>query len=160
MPISGLRRVAIACSLAGAEGMRIGGSGTCSGVGAAVCCSGVAGQGEGLSMCVGKASGVMIVIGTSIFAGDGAAAGWLAGAAACCVAGALAIAAGSDWRLLRCDQYVSAEIHNCGPPQYDHAVLSGPVSDDFYAVLYGDVTGNWSPAAQGLAADAAATWLL
>jgi hypothetical protein len=68
----------------------------------------------------------------------------------------VAIAAGSDWRLLRCDQYASAQVQSCGLPQYDHPVLSGAVSDDFYAVLYGDVTGNWAPA-QGLAASPASS---
>jgi hypothetical protein len=67
----------------------------------------------------------------------------------------VATAAGSDWRLLRCDQYVSAESQNCGVPQYVHPALAGSVSDDFYAVLYGDVTGNWSPA-QTLSATRAA----
>ncbi len=65
-----------------------------------------------------------------------------------------ATTAGSDWRLLRCDHYLSAETQDCGPPQYDYLALPGAVSDDFYAVLYGDVTGNWSPAV-GVAAMAA-----
>jgi len=51
----------------------------------------------------------------------------------------VAAAAGSDWRLLRCDAYP-----DCGPPRYVHPSLDGERTDDFHAVLYGDVSGNWS----------------
>jgi arylsulfatase A-like enzyme len=46
---------------------------------------------------------------------------------------------GSDWRFVRCDSYPS-----CGDPFFLHNPLTGSVTDDFYAILYGDVTGNWS----------------
>jgi hypothetical protein len=59
----------------------------------------------------------------------------------------VATAAGSDWRFLRCDTYTDATHQTCGAPSYTHAPLTGTPVDDFYAVLYGDVSGNWSPAA-------------
>jgi len=59
----------------------------------------------------------------------------------------VATAAGSDWRFLRCDTYTDATNQNCGAPSYTHAPLTGTPTDNFYAVLYGDVSGNWSPAA-------------
>jgi hypothetical protein len=59
----------------------------------------------------------------------------------------VAVSTGSDWRLFRCDTYTSASNQNCGSPQYVFAPLGGAQTANFYAVLYGDVTGNWSPAA-------------
>jgi len=67
----------------------------------------------------------------------------------------VATATGSDWRYLRCDDYSSATSQDCELPLYTHAPLTGSVEDDFYGILYGDVTGNWQPAA-GEAARAAA----
>jgi hypothetical protein len=57
----------------------------------------------------------------------------------------VAVATGSDWRFLRCDHYVSATVQDCGAPVYAHAPLGGSRVDDFYAVLYGEVSGNWEP---------------
>jgi len=54
---------------------------------------------------------------------------------------------GSDWRFLRCDNYVDAGNHDCGPASYTHAPLVGPVVDNFVGILLGDVSGNWAPAA-------------
>jgi hypothetical protein len=68
----------------------------------------------------------------------------------------VAVATGSDWRYLRCDSYASATSHDCDSAIYTHAPLAGPVEDDFYAVLYGDVTGNWEPVTTAAAAQAAA----
>jgi len=58
----------------------------------------------------------------------------------------VATATGSDWRFLRCDSYVDPFDQDCGTPRFEHAPLQGPATDDFYAVLYGDVSGNWAPA--------------
>ncbi|MBZ5640114.1 MAG: hypothetical protein LAO51_15315 [Acidobacteriia bacterium] len=57
----------------------------------------------------------------------------------------VAAATGSDWKFLRCDVYGSAVDQNCGPAAYP-APLTGMATDNFYAVLYGDVTGNWEAA--------------
>jgi hypothetical protein len=51
-----------------------------------------------------------------------------------------ATAEGSDWKFLRCDAYPS-----CGDAIYSHTPLDGPATDDFHAVLFGDVSGNWTP---------------
>jgi hypothetical protein len=53
--------------------------------------------------------------------------------------------AGSDWDYLRCDNYSDPSNHDCTTPIYPHDPLTGPETDDFYAVLYGDVDGNWTP---------------
>jgi hypothetical protein len=58
----------------------------------------------------------------------------------------VATATGSDWKFLRCDNYVSATQQDCGAPVYVHAPLGGAQVDDFHAILYGEVSGNWSPA--------------
>ena len=55
----------------------------------------------------------------------------------------VADASGSDWLFYRCDRYDGASDHDCVAPVYTHSPLTGSVSDDFYAILYGDVTGNW-----------------
>jgi hypothetical protein len=50
--------------------------------------------------------------------------------------------AGSDWRFLKC---APSYPDNCGAPIYDFTPLVGPETDrNFYAILYGDVTGNWT----------------
>jgi hypothetical protein len=54
---------------------------------------------------------------------------------------------GSDWAFLRCDNYVDASTHDCTTPEYVFDPLSQTESADFYAILYGDPTGNWQPAA-------------
>jgi hypothetical protein len=52
-------------------------------------------------------------------------------------------ASGSDWKFLRCDSYPG-----CGAPVYNFTPISqGETGKNFYAVLYGDVTGNWQPSA-------------
>ena len=57
---------------------------------------------------------------------------------------------GSDWAFFRCDNYVDASNQDCGPPSYLHDPLTASeLDDDFHAVLYGDVTGNWLPATDG-----------
>ncbi len=61
----------------------------------------------------------------------------------------VAATAGSDWRFLRCDTYDDAANQDCGDPVYVHEPLAQPAVDDFYAVLYGDVSGNWLPEAGG-----------
>jgi hypothetical protein len=59
---------------------------------------------------------------------------------------------GSDWKFLRCDSYVDETNQDCVPvdpllhPSYSHNPLTDPESDDFYAILYGDVSGNWEKA--------------
>jgi hypothetical protein len=50
---------------------------------------------------------------------------------------------GSDWAFFRCDNYTSATVQDCGDPEYIHTPLTAIETDNFYAVLYGDVTGNW-----------------
>ena len=47
----------------------------------------------------------------------------------------------SDWQFLRCASYPS-----CTTPEYTYTPLSGPEVADFYALLYGDVSGNWAKA--------------
>jgi hypothetical protein len=56
-------------------------------------------------------------------------------------------ATGSDWKFLRCDAYAYPGNPGCGAALYDYNPITGPVSgQNFYAVLYGEVTGNWQPA--------------
>jgi len=62
----------------------------------------------------------------------------------------VATSSGSDWRFLRCDTYDDATNQDCGAPLYLHTPLTQPEVGDFYALLYGDVSGSWQPAA-GLA---------
>jgi hypothetical protein len=57
-----------------------------------------------------------------------------------------ATSSGSDWRYFRCDRYVSADDESCDDPVFALSGWSGTFTGDFYAVLLGDVTGNWSPA--------------
>jgi hypothetical protein len=65
----------------------------------------------------------------------------------------VALAMDSDWAFYRCDNYVSESNHDCTSPVHSHDPLSGTVQDDFYAILYGDVTGNWQPAGGRAAQD-------
>ena len=51
----------------------------------------------------------------------------------------VALDGGSDWAFRRCDAYPT-----CQEPVYQHAPLGGPATDDFYAILFGDVSGNWT----------------
>jgi hypothetical protein len=53
---------------------------------------------------------------------------------------------GSDWAFVRCDSYGYPGPSGCVAPAHAFTPVSGPVTGaDFYAVLYGDVTGNWNP---------------
>jgi hypothetical protein len=55
---------------------------------------------------------------------------------------------GSDWKFLRCDTYAYPGDPGCGTPSYTFTPITGAESGkDFHAILYGDVTGNWQPAA-------------
>ena len=66
----------------------------------------------------------------------------------------VADAAGSDWLFYRCNRYDGASDHDCFGPVYSHAPLTGSVTDDFYAILYGDVTGNWQDPGRSASATA------
>jgi hypothetical protein len=69
----------------------------------------------------------------------------------------VATAHGSDWAFLRCDAYAFPGAPGCGPPAHVFTPIAGPESGrNFFAILYGDVTGNWTPAV-GLAASARAS---
>jgi hypothetical protein len=57
----------------------------------------------------------------------------------------VAVARASDWAFFRCDNYADANNHDCTIPSYTHDPLLATETDDFYAVIYGDVTGNWAP---------------
>jgi hypothetical protein len=60
----------------------------------------------------------------------------------------VATATGSDWKFLRCDAYAFPGDPGCGAPAYNFTPLSqAEAGKNFHAVLYGDVTGNWEPAA-------------
>jgi hypothetical protein len=60
---------------------------------------------------------------------------------------------GSDWKYLRCDAYAYPGDPGCGPALYDYNPLTSVVAgQNFYAVLYGEVTGNWQPAGSFAAA--------
>jgi hypothetical protein len=51
----------------------------------------------------------------------------------------VATAQSSDWKFLRCDNYP-----NCAPvAEYSYPTLSQNETANFYAVFYGDVSGNW-----------------
>ena len=61
----------------------------------------------------------------------------------------VAVTTGSDWKFLRCDAYAFPGDPGCGSPSYTFTPISQAESGkDFYAILYGDVTGNWQPASQ------------
>ena len=58
----------------------------------------------------------------------------------------VATATGSDWKFLRCDTYAYPGATGCGPPVQTFSPISQvETGRDFYAILYGDVTGNWEP---------------
>jgi hypothetical protein len=60
---------------------------------------------------------------------------------------AVAQSIGSDWKFLRCDAYAYPGDPGCGDPVYQFSPMSQSESGkNFYAVLYGEVTGNWRPA--------------
>jgi hypothetical protein len=60
----------------------------------------------------------------------------------------VATATGSDWKFLRCDAYAFPGDPGCGTPAYNFTPISqSETGKNFYAILYGDVTGNWAPAA-------------
>ncbi|MBP7148343.1 MAG: CotH kinase family protein [Acidobacteria bacterium] len=56
----------------------------------------------------------------------------------------VAVATGSDWLFLRCDQYDGPAAHDCTVAEYRHEPITGQETDDFHAIFYGDVSGNWS----------------
>jgi len=61
----------------------------------------------------------------------------------------VATTTGSDWAFFRCDAYAFPGDPGCGSPSYAFTPISqAEAGKDFYAILYGDVTGNWQPAAQ------------
>src|SRR5262249_20060563 len=55
----------------------------------------------------------------------------------------VATANASDWKFLRCDAYPF-----CTSPVYSYTPLTQPETSNFYALLYGDVSGNWAPATE------------
>jgi hypothetical protein len=58
----------------------------------------------------------------------------------------VAVATSSDWKFLKCSPYGPPNDPGCGAPVYGFSPISQSQSGkDFYAVLYGDVTGNWQP---------------
>jgi hypothetical protein len=60
----------------------------------------------------------------------------------------VATANGSDWAFLRCDAYAFPGAPGCGPPAHAFTPIAQAESGrNFFAILYGDVTGNWQPAA-------------
>jgi len=61
----------------------------------------------------------------------------------------VATATGSDWAFLRCDAYGFPGANGCVPPVHAFTPLAQAETErNFYAILYGDVTGNWAPAAE------------
>ena len=58
----------------------------------------------------------------------------------------VATSSASDWKFLRCDTYVDATNNTCGPASFTHNPLTGSPIDNFFAILYGDVSGNWASA--------------
>jgi hypothetical protein len=60
----------------------------------------------------------------------------------------VATSTGSDWKFYRCDAYAYPGNPGCGSPSYSFTPISqAETGKDFFGVLYGDVTGNWQPAA-------------
>jgi hypothetical protein len=60
---------------------------------------------------------------------------------------AVATATGSDWKFLRCDAYGYPGANGCQPASYSFTPLVGEqTGKSFFAILYGEVTGNWAPA--------------
>ena len=59
----------------------------------------------------------------------------------------VAVTTGSDWKFLRCDAYTYPGNPGCGAAVYEYNPIgAGVTGQNFYAVLYGEVTGNWQPA--------------
>ena len=59
----------------------------------------------------------------------------------------VAVATLSDWKFVRCDAYAYPGDPGCGAAIYDYNPIgAGVTGQNFYAVLYGEVTGNWQPA--------------
>ena len=70
----------------------------------------------------------------------------------------VATATGSDWKFLRCAAYAFPGDPGCVSPAYNFTPISQAESGaDFYAILYGDVTGNWEPSAGFVASAVAAS---
>jgi hypothetical protein len=65
----------------------------------------------------------------------------------------VATTTGSDWKFLKCNPYgLPPNDPGCGMPVYDFTPSQLPQSNaNLYAILYGDVTGNW-PQVDALAA--------
>ncbi len=60
----------------------------------------------------------------------------------------VATTTGSDWKFVRCDAYAFPGDPGCGSPAYAFTpITQAEPGKNFYAILYGDVTGNWQPAA-------------
>jgi hypothetical protein len=57
---------------------------------------------------------------------------------------------GSDWAFLRCDVYTFPGAPGCVAPVRNYTpIVQIETAQDFFAILYGDVTGNWQPSAGG-----------
>jgi hypothetical protein len=68
----------------------------------------------------------------------------------------VAVATGSDWMFRRCDAYAFPGDPGCGSPSYSFTpVAQNESGKNFYAILYGDVTGNWQPSGGFAAASSA-----
>jgi len=62
----------------------------------------------------------------------------------------VAVAAQSDWKFEKCDPSYPT---NCGDPAYSFdPFTAAQTGKSFYALLYGEVTGNWEPVGGGLLA--------
>jgi len=60
----------------------------------------------------------------------------------------VATTTGSDWKFLRCDAYGYPGANGCQPASYSFNPLVGQeTGKNFFAILYGEVTGNWAAAA-------------
>jgi hypothetical protein len=65
----------------------------------------------------------------------------------------VAVTKGSDWKFLKCMPNYPGD---CGDPAYTIDPITGPqTANNFYAILYGDVTGNWTAPGGGFAASRA-----
>jgi hypothetical protein len=63
----------------------------------------------------------------------------------------------SDWKFLRCASYPDETAPDCYDPAYVHDPLTQPETDDFYAILYGDVSGDWPAGARGVTEEVVTT---
>jgi hypothetical protein len=60
----------------------------------------------------------------------------------------VAVTAGSDWKFEKCDPVYPDD---CGAPSYSfNPFTTAQTGKNFYALLYGEVTGNWQPGGGGL----------